>query len=586
MRKLAIIAIMLILISASIAVAITESDLTGRPAGTRVQFRNSAGVMVSYVSTGSGWTASGYPLLNSGQLATQLSSSSVQPTFTPPSATSPAPATTNINLNPQYEVVPTGIIGVTENGVQVVRNADGSISYYRDVYNYQNDLPIAGDALNMYRANNPAVVEKYEPQAAPAPTTPAEETAPQQVTEAGEGPGGGAAGTTGTPTPAGTTGAQQEPISKIEISIRSELAAAQQELADAQSARDSARAGEHVQAAEAVTAAEARVTAAENAARDAGIDVGEATVADEAQPPAAGAAGPSGAPGAPQEPVRIGGYMNTPYGEVTVKQDLATGETLYFKTDGTRITDDGIIADLESNYQQSGTFAMDLGNFVQYYRVYSGLQGYSSLIFDKEFLANWRNRVNEIFCNKVLGYLPLSRDCWTSTVCGVYTEITPPQDGVLFTAPVGGLPAVAAHMEGERSLPIVTPSQTSWVYKVTFSVTNPLDETLKINVYFQSAEKKAAWWPADQEVGEGNTFAAVGASALMKLSSTDYTAVCLSFSPSLESFGGRRTGSICNSITQYAGAATAPYSVATGTETAAQPGATTPAAPTTPGANI
>jgi hypothetical protein len=282
-------------------------------------------------------------------------------------------------------------------------------------------------------------------------------------------------------------------------------------------------------------------------------------------------------------------------GDTTVRRD-SSGQLNFYREDGTQITGTDLetyrsahAEDIASYEQQArdqmekeGTF---LTNFVQSYRIYSGLQGYSSLIFDKEFLANWRQKVNDIFCNKVLGYLPLSRDCWTSTVCGIYSEITPPQDGVLFTAPVGGLPAVSAHIEGERSLPIVTPSQTSWVYKVTFSVTNPLDETLKINVYFSSAEKKAAWWPADQEVGEGNTFAAVGASALMKLSSTDYTEVCLTFSPSLEAFGGRRTGSICNGIPQYAGGATAPYSVATGDETAAaQPGAATPS--TAPGANI
>jgi hypothetical protein len=324
-------------------------------------------------------------------------------------------------------------------------------------------------------------------------------------------------------------------------------------------------------------------------------EAGEGAPAPGEVPAAVGAAGGAGGQGAAQldiNNVRIIYNGNNQFTYLTTDEMGEPVELTEAQIKQLQDSDAETWRDMQQAAEESATGTVEyswgdrLGNFVQSYRIYSGLQGYSSLIFDKEFLANWRNRVNDIFCNKVLGYLPLSRDCWTSTVCGIYTEITPPQDGVLFTAPVGGLPAVAAHIEGERSLPIVTPSQTSWVYKVTFSVTNPLDETLKINVYFQSAEKKAAWWAADQEIGEGNTFAAVGASALMKLSPTDYTSVCLSFSPSLEAFGGRRTGSICNSITQYAGAATMPYAVTTGTETAAQPGATTPAAPTTPGASI
>jgi hypothetical protein len=262
-----------------------------------------------------------------------------------------------------------------------------------------------------------------------------------------------------------------------------------------------------------------------------------------------------------------------------LSQDFATGQ--YTELQGQALSDfekdhATELSILQSQVEDTRIATQGyISTFVANYQIYSGLAGYSSLIFDEGFLTKWRQTVNDIFCNKALGYLPLSRDCWTSQICGIYTDIIPPQDGVLFSGSLGGRMSIAAHIEGQRSLPIVTPNETSWVYTITFSVTNPLEDSIGFNVVFSGPERSATWWPSDQSLSKDSTAAAIGASALMKKSSNDYNEVCITFSESIEAYGGRSVDKICNSIVQYAGGATEPYSVAaTGSETPAE---TTPA---------
>ncbi len=227
------------------------------------------------------------------------------------------------------------------------------------------------------------------------------------------------------------------------------------------------------------------------------------------------------------------------------------------------------------------TFTGIVSNILTSYRRYAGLSGISSLIFDEKFLADWKTSVNEFFCKTiVLGGI----DCWASKICGQYTEIAAPRDGVLFTSPVGGAPDAVAHIEGMRSLPIETPNGTVWVYTVTFGLTNPEeDDEMSYNVVF-GGERSASWWQTPPTISSGASAAATGASALMKLSKTNYKEVCLTFSPEIQSFDGKEVGKICNDITQYAGGATAPYAGVGGNETT--PAAATPSTPGTPGASI
>jgi hypothetical protein len=226
------------------------------------------------------------------------------------------------------------------------------------------------------------------------------------------------------------------------------------------------------------------------------------------------------------------------------------------------------------------TFTGIVSNIVTAYRRYAGLSGISSLIFDEKFLADWKTSVNEFFCKTiVLGGI----DCWASKICGQYTEIAAPRDGVLFTSPIGGSPDAVAHIEGMRSLPIETPNGTAWVYTVTFGLTNPEeDDEMSYNVVF-GGEKTASWWQTPPTISSGASAAATGASALMKLSKTNYKEVCLTFSPEIKSFDGKEVGKICNDFSQYAGGATAPYAGVGGNETTP---AAAPSTPGTPGASI
>ncbi len=252
----------------------------------------------------------------------------------------------------------------------------------------------------------------------------------------------------------------------------------------------------------------------------------------------------------------------------------------------------------EQGFSQFGSLSNTLGTFVQYYRIYAGLSGWSSLIFDEDQLAEWREQVNYIMCDMLS--LP-TQQCWTSKICNKYTDIGSSQAGVAFAAGAGGVPQAFAHIEAQRSLPIITPNQTAWVYTATFGLRNPSDEeSMSYNVRFKGPKYSAYWWPETQTLGKKGSVSVLGASALMKLSLHEYTEVCLEFDPgiqtpasggllpSFESSGSARISEICNAVVQYAGGATAPYPVAIGNATneTTGSGAPAPGAPSAPGGSV
>jgi hypothetical protein len=104
------------------------------------------------------------------------------------------------------------------------------------------------------------------------------------------------------------------------------------------------------------------------------------------------------------------------------------------------------------------------------------------------------------------------------------------------------------------------------------------------NVWF-GGERSASWWSTEQTLAAGGTASAISASALYKVSSTNYNEVCLTFDPSIRGSGGEEVDKICNGIAQYTGGATAPYKVTAANETTAGAPAA-PGTPATPGANI
>ncbi len=227
-----------------------------------------------------------------------------------------------------------------------------------------------------------------------------------------------------------------------------------------------------------------------------------------------------------------------------------------------------------------------MGSAVWLFRQYNGMAGWSSLIFDEKFLTDWKDKVNKLMCEYTGGLLG-GKECITSKICGRYSDIEPSRDGILYASPVGGVPDAIAHVEGQRSMPFLTPNATMWVYTVTFGLSNPSEEEgMTYNIAFNGPTASARWWPEPQYLPEKGSVSATGAAALMKLSPNDYTEACIEFDPGIETFDGRRKGSICNGIAQYSGEATAPYTAETANASATtlpQPGSQPAGAP---GANV
>lgn len=311
-------------------------------------------------------------------------------------------------------------------------------------------------------------------------------------------------------------------------------------------------------------------------------------------------------------------------GQVTVVKDPQTGDIKYYGADNKELTGaalDKFLAEKENskavdtikdsdeaktaqkainnkNEKQCSTercgqfssFGQFLSRFTQYYNQYAGMAGWSSLIFDEKFLADWRNTVNDIMCNKL--NLP-TKECWVSKICNHYADITAPRNGVLFTSAGGGGPRAVAHIEATKSLPIITPNATYHTYTATFSLTNPHDEPMTYNVRFIGTTTPT-WWDAAQTLGKGGTASAIGAAALFKISLRDYKEVCLEFEPDIPTvsgfgFGGSSVNKICNSIVQHTGGAEAPYPVPQANQTNATTGDGAAAAPgggPAPGAGI
>ncbi|MEM2915911.1 MAG: hypothetical protein QXT19_00930 [Candidatus Woesearchaeota archaeon] len=226
------------------------------------------------------------------------------------------------------------------------------------------------------------------------------------------------------------------------------------------------------------------------------------------------------------------------------------------------------------------TLAGIMTDAVALYQMYSGMAGWSSLIFDEEFLQKWRDGINKVMCEYTKGLL--GKQCLISKICGRYYDIEEPRDGILYSSPAGGFPEAVAHIEGQRSLPFITPNETMWVYTVTLGLSDPSEEEgMTYNIVFNGPTRSARWWPEPQYLPKRGSVSATGAAALMKLSSNDYREVCIEFDPSIDTFDGKHKDHICNQIVQYTGGATAPYGITEktklappGTQPGAAPGAT------------
>jgi len=197
-------------------------------------------------------------------------------------------------------------------------------------------------------------------------------------------------------------------------------------------------------------------------------------------------------------------------------------------------------------YQRYLGFLPSIASLQYHYAAYKGMSGWSALIFDEEYLAEWRKKVNDIFCD-FLG-IGLGIECWTSKICAKYFDIDSPPGGVLYTrTEVGRDVKPFAHIEGERSPPIeISPEETRYIYKITFGLSNPKKKGITYHVSLRGAEGGEQIL-APQPLRKGQIASALGAEAIIKETTTKYTQACLNFD-SIETFDGGDTSHLCNNL--------------------------------------
>ncbi|MBI4140997.1 hypothetical protein HY485_04135, partial [Candidatus Woesearchaeota archaeon] len=189
------------------------------------------------------------------------------------------------------------------------------------------------------------------------------------------------------------------------------------------------------------------------------------------------------------------------------------------------------------------------------YDQYSGIARFGSLFLTGDNWQEWRNTVNQAFCDTIiLG----GKQCWISKVCDQYIDATPAGNSLIARTP-GGAKGVV-HLEAERSLPIEVPQEgTQYIYKLTYTITNPNNKPMQYNLRFHTKDTTYAAFQPSKELIAGGTDGKIGSQAFYKQSKKDYTQVCLVWSPSIETFSGRSVSEFCQPITHYEGKATNPY---------------------------
>ena len=231
-----------------------------------------------------------------------------------------------------------------------------------------------------------------------------------------------------------------------------------------------------------------------------------------------------------------------------------------------------------------------IADFLRSYFRFSGIAQFGALFVDDGEILLERAKVQRFFCDTImLG----GTACWSQKICEQYIEIQPGNPALISTTPSGD-PRVTAHLEAQRSMPIlftvgsreelqqifgeeafvwingqlldlsdpevqIDPTGVRmYLYKVTYGIRNPTDDDLEYNVVFETrGGQRIAWFPDNLEVEkEGGFDARRGATALTKYSANDYVMVCLIFDPPVTRFGGGKTSKLCTGVVEYTGEAT------------------------------
>ncbi|MBW2985874.1 hypothetical protein KY333_00740 [Candidatus Woesearchaeota archaeon] len=221
-------------------------------------------------------------------------------------------------------------------------------------------------------------------------------------------------------------------------------------------------------------------------------------------------------------------------------------------------------------------------DYLEAYDDYSGWNVYGSLYLGEETLAKRRQEAADYFCEKTL--LLGGKACWQSRLCeSYYYSHRPPAGQNILVAQAGVanyIPAIT--VQGEKSAPISYKeggrSKTSWVYKLTYSITNPHQTALTYRIKLVGDEKtfesSAMTLSRSTETSWSNA-ARLESNPLIKESENDYHHVCLWFTPRITTLRANREEEICAPIIQYDGAATRPYETVSDEAVASITGANT-----------
>jgi len=206
-------------------------------------------------------------------------------------------------------------------------------------------------------------------------------------------------------------------------------------------------------------------------------------------------------------------------------------------------------------------------DYLDAYDDYSGINVYSSLFFEEDWLAKRREMAADYFCEKTL--LLGGKECWKSKICESYYYQHDPPAGrnILVAQPTVAGYMPAASIQGERSLPMSykegSKTKTGYIYKITYSISNPHRGVLTYHVKLVGDAKTFESSPMTVERSNPpesyQRIDRLGNDPLITESENDYHTVCLTFTPRIRTIHANRYSEICAPIIQYEGAATKPY---------------------------
>lgn len=173
---------------------------------------------------------------------------------------------------------------------------------------------------------------------------------------------------------------------------------------------------------------------------------------------------------------------------------------------------------------------------------FSGLAGYSYFYQDQAWYQSWRETVNEYMCSvfKIGGI-----NCWVSEICKWTTTFDDFEydDTAFTTNPRTGVPEEAAHIEGERSMPISffneTGNYTFYYYKVTYFLHDQPDgENTHYTITLIRPDGGVAVPVNNKLLEDGESAGASGINAKRFKSVNYYSQIKMNFRPGIREYRG------------------------------------------------